>query len=144
PPLWVSSTAPVSNEAEQVFNVLGGVETPFVERITGMPSVVEYADTRRDAYGALFSVMKRCYASTCDAAAQLITGYTIGDLDTVYAGQVQTQPSLICYIEGAPPIPSENQTNPWWTEINYLNTYADTASVKLTQAQKSTQVFTGS
>ena len=144
PPLWVSSTAPVSNEAEQVFNVLGGVETPFVERITGMPSVVEYADTRRDAYGALFSVMKRCYASTYDAAAQLITGYTIGDLDTVYAGQVQTQPSLIGYIEGAPPIPSENQTNPWWTEINYLNTYADTASVKLTQAQKSTQVFTGS
>lgn len=144
PPVWGSSTAPVSNEAEQVFNVLGGVATPFVERISGMPSVVEYADTRRDAYGALFSVMKRCYASTYDAAAQLVTGYTIGDLDTVYAGQVQTQPSLIGYIEGAPPIPSENQTNPWWTEINYLNTYADTARVKLTQAQKSTQVFSGS
>lgn len=145
PPRWVASHAPVSNEAPEVFNVLGGIQTFFLERISGIPSVVEYADTRRDAYGMLFSVMKRCYASEDGrGTVNLVTGYKLGDLDTVYAGQVQTQPSLIGFIEGAPPIPSENQTNPWWNDVNSLNSYADNSKVQLTQAEETVRGFSGS
>ncbi|WP_246136696.1 LamG domain-containing protein [Leekyejoonella antrihumi] len=143
-PAWVPSRAPISNEAKEVYNVLGGLITDFTTRIEGIPSVVEYADTRRDAYGALYSVMKRCYSAGIDHTVSLLPGFTVGDLDTTYAGQVQTAPSLVGFIEGAPPIPSENQTNPWWNDVNYLNTYADNTQVTVTQAQSATQVFTGS
>ena len=36
--------------------------------------------------------------------------YGVGELLVQYVGQVQTKPSLIGYIEGAPPLPSENLT----------------------------------
>jgi hypothetical protein len=144
PPAWVTSRAPISDEAKEVYNVLGGLITPYVRRIHGTPTVVEYPDTRRDAYGLLYSVMKRCYAGDQTATVGLYPGFTVGDLDTTYAGQVQTAPSVIGFIEGAPPLPSENQTNPWWTEVNYLNTYADTATVRLTQAATTTRAFSGS
>lgn len=144
PPAWVTARAPISNEAKEVYNVLGGLLSEFVERVSGIPSVTEYPDTRRDAYGVLYSVMKRCYAAEAHAAVELFTGFTVGDLDTTYAGQTQTAPSLIGFIEGAPPIPSENQTNPWWNDVNYLNTYAENTTVRLVQAQSTTSVFTGS
>jgi hypothetical protein len=144
PPAWVTASAPISNETKEVYNVLGGLLTEYVERVSGIPSAVEYPDTRRDAYGALYSVMKRCYTAEIRNAATLITGFTVGDLDTVYAGQTQTAPSLVGFIEGAPPIPSENQTNPYWNDVNGLNSYAENTAVSLTQADSSTRVFSGS
>jgi hypothetical protein len=144
PPRWVVSRAPLSNEAKEVYNALGGLHTDFVQRIAGTPSVVDYADTRRDAYGALYSVMKRCYAATAYGTADLVTGFTLGDLDTVYAGQVQTSPSLVGFVEGAPPMPSENQTNPYWSEVTGREGYAGNATVKLNQAQSVTRAFSGS
>jgi len=144
PPGWVTARAPISNEAKEVYNILGGLLNAYVARIRGIPSAAEYSDTRRDAYGVLYSVMKRCYAVDVTKAVEMFTGYTVGDLDTTYAGQVQTAPSLIGFIEGGPPVPSENQTNPWWNDVNYLNTYADTAKVQLTAAQSVTRVFSGS
>ena len=74
---------------------------------------------------------------------ELYPGFKVGDLNTIYAGQVQTAPSVIGFIEGAPPVPSENQTNPWWNDVNYLNTYADTTKVRLTQASTTTRAFSG-
>ncbi len=143
-PLWGTSTAPLSNEAKEVYNSLGGVRTAFQIRISGSPSVVEYADTQRDAYGTLFSVMKRCYVSETQGRVNLVTGYKVGDLDTIYAGQVQTQPSLIGYIEGAPPIPSENETAPYWSEVTCINTYAGNCSIKLIQADNTVLSYSGS
>jgi large repetitive protein len=144
PPRWITARAPISNEAKEAYNILGGLLNTYVARIQGIPSVAEYADTRRDAYGVLYSVMKRCYAVDVTRTVEMFTGYTVGDLDTTYAGQVQTSPSLIGFIEGGPPIPSENQTNPWWNDVNYINTYADTAKVQLTAAQSVNRVFSGS
>jgi large repetitive protein len=144
PPTWITARAPISNEAKEAYNILGGLLNAYVARIHAIPSVAEYVDTRRDAYGAIYSVMKRCYAVDVTRAVDLYTGFTVGDLDTVYAGQVQTAPSLIGFIEGGPPIPSENQTNPWWNDVNYINTYADTAKVRLTAAQSVNRAFSGS
>jgi large repetitive protein len=144
PPAWVTARAPISDETKQVYNVLGGLRDEYDIRITGIPSVVEYADTRLDAYGVLYSVMKRCYAADSAGVPDLITGFTVGDLDTTYAGQVQTAPSLVGFIEGAPPIPSENQTNPWWNEVNYINSYAENTTVRLVQSQTTTTAFSGS
>jgi hypothetical protein len=144
PPAWITARAPISNEAKEAYNILGGLLTTYVARINGIPSVAEYVDTRRDAYGVLYSVMKRCYAVDVTKTVELYSGYTVGDLDTTYAGQVQTAPSLIGFIEGGPPIPSENQTNPWWNDVNYINTYADTAKVQMTAAQSVTRAFSGS
>ena len=78
-------------------------------------SVVEYATTDVDAYGVRYSVMKRGYFYV-DAAGRtrLQLGYKVGDLDTIYVGQVQSKPTIIGFIEGGPPIPSENQTLTYW------------------------------
>jgi hypothetical protein len=144
PPAWVAARAPISNEAKEVYNVLGGLPNEFIAQIHGIPSTAEYGDTRRDAYGTLYSVMKRCYGAAAGPRVDLYSGFVVGDLDTTYAGQVQTAPSLVGFIEGAPPIPSENQTNPWWNDVNYLNTYAENTTVRLVQAQTTIRAFSGS
>lgn len=148
PPVWVNSTAPVSNEAREVYDVLGGLRTPFQRRISGAPSIVEYADTQRDAYGQLFSVIKRCYVSNGQGieqgAVNLVTGYKVDDLETVYAGQVQTKPTLVGFVEGAPPVPSENQTQPFWADKVNPNGYAGCASVQLEEADSEVMAYSGS
>ena len=143
PPRWIDSRAPLSNEAKEVVNALGGLRTEYVIRISGTPSVAEYSDTNRDAYGGLFSVMKRCYVADTARGPDLIPGYKVGDLDTVYAGQVQTSPSLVGFIEGAPPLPSENQTTPYWSGVTELNAYAGASTVRLQQAEQTTRAFSG-
>ena len=143
PPVWTDGMPPLSNEAKEVYNVLGGQQTVFTERITGTPSVSEYADTRRDAYGLLYSVMKRSYGADRLGRARLISGYTVGGLDTVYGGQVQTDPSVIGYIEGAPPIPSENQTDPYWTDFAFYNSYSDCSKIRLSQSESVVRTFRG-
>ena len=144
PPVWIDGRAPLSNEAKEVYNVLGGQITEFTERITGTPSASEYADTRRDAYGELYSVMKRAYGADRLGAARLVSGYTVGELDMVYAGQVQTEPSVVGFIEGAPPIPAENQTSPYWSDPTTWNTYsADRPTTRVTHAESVTRAFKG-
>lgn len=112
PPLWVESKAPVSNEAAPVRNALGGSPTIQTAKIQDGPTVFEYADSQRDVNGALFSVMKRAYIYRQADTLIPLTGYKVGDLKQVYLGQVQTKPTLIGYMEGAPPLPSENLTLP--------------------------------
>ena len=115
PPVWKSSTAPIQNEGQWVVNALGGQADYFVADIAGQPSVVEYAAAETDAYGQIFSVMKRGYFYRAAAGeTELEVGYKVGDLDTIFVGQVQSKPVVIGYIEGGPPIPSENQTLAYW------------------------------
>ncbi len=145
-PSWVPSQAPISNEAGAVYNALSNREpTEFNEPIVGVPAVIEYADLQTDAYGTIFSVMKRCYAASVpNGSLQLITGYKVGDLDTVLVGQVQTEPKIIGYFEGAPPIPSENQTMPVWAgDITEYHTYASATTVSLDIQQDVTYTITG-
>ena len=142
PPRWNVSGAPLADEAPAVWNVLGGQQTDSQLRISAMPSVVEYADVQRDAYGRVFSVMKRAYVAIAGKAVVLVTGFKIGDLDTVYIGQAQSKPTLIGYIEGAPPIPSENQTLPSWRSgFGGIQAYSSATSVVFQEADDTTYTF---
>ncbi|XOZ34485.1 LamG-like jellyroll fold domain-containing protein [Halomonadaceae bacterium KBTZ08] len=146
-PQWLQSTAPISNEAAPVYNVLNGVRTAFTSTLSGTPAVAEYADTQEDAYGAVFSVLKRAYLYNPDdvGASVLLTGYKVGDLDTIYVGQVQTQPKVVGYIEGGPPIPSENQTKAYWAgPPGTANPFNAASSVTLSESKDTTWSFSAS
>ncbi|VFQ46184.1 LamG-like jellyroll fold domain-containing protein [Desulfoluna butyratoxydans] len=146
-PAWIASDAPISNEAPVVYNALNGIKTLALARITGQPSVIEYSDLQVNAYGDVFSVMKRAYIYEDKGSGQqvLYTGFKVGDLDTIYIGQVQTKPSVIGFIEGAPPLPSENQTFPYWNYPASDNSnYAGATSVDMTEASEVEYSFSAS
>ena len=136
-PTWQPSDAPISNEAPEVFNVLGGVDTGRNATITQTPAAAEYADLQFDAQERLISVMKRTYAAPMAQQVELITGFKVGDLELKHIGQVQTEPTLMGYIEGAPPLPSENMTRPLWQapDADEYRVYAGASSVSMNQAQ---------
>lgn len=137
--IWLSQGAPVSNETPEVLNVLGGLPNRYNRIIAGTPTTVEYADVQMDSAGTLFSVLKRAYMAPVTgpepAAVLTISGFKVGDLDTVHIGQVQTRPSLVGYIEGAPPIPSENQTAPYYLAISSYFKYVGITKVALRQSK---------
>lgn len=115
-PGWTSDAAPIQNEADTVVNALGGTPAFTVAQIGMEPAVIEYASTQKDAYDNIYGVMMRGYFYVTNASNTILqTGYKVGDLDTIYVGQVQTQPSIIGFIEGGPPLPSENQTIAYWS-----------------------------
>ncbi len=104
------STAPISNDTAAVRSALAGVSTAFHEQIDSTPAVVEYADLQRDNQGNMGGVLKRCYSYLQNGQWCLVTGYKVGNLVTEWIGQAQFDPQVIGYIEGVPPVPSENLT----------------------------------
>ncbi|QMU76874.1 LamG domain-containing protein [Streptacidiphilus sp. PB12-B1b] len=104
----VLSTAPISDDTAEVRSALTGTLTPFSALVTGTPSASEYADLQRDAHGKTIGVMKRSYTSLRGTSWVLTTGFKVGDLTTTWVGQAQFNPQLVGYLEGAPPVPSEN------------------------------------
>jgi len=142
-PAWRPSTAPLNNESSVVHNILGGMPTFELRTIQRRPAVIDYADVQRDAYGAVFSVMKRGYFFVDGAGLNLATGFKVGDLSTVFIGQVQTDPKLIGFIEGGPPIPSENQTRPYWKtgSPSEYTLYDSASSVEFEEAGETTYTF---
>jgi hypothetical protein len=124
------STAPVSDDTAQVRSALTTVLTPFNALVGGTPTGSEYADAQRDSQGGLIGVMKRCYAYVRAGSWVLRTGYKVGDLVTSWVGQAQFNPQLIGYIEGAPPMPSENLIYDSGADYN------DKSSVTFVQADK--------
>ncbi|GLF92945.1 LamG domain-containing protein [Streptomyces yaizuensis] len=109
-PRIILSTAPVSTDTAAVRSALAGIRTPFHETISRSPAASEYADLQYTATGESTGVLKRCYTHLKDGTWHLTTGYKVGDLITEWVSQVQFDPQLIGYIEGAPPVPSENLT----------------------------------
>ncbi|MDE4176515.1 hypothetical protein PXK01_20380, partial [Phaeobacter sp. PT47_59] len=146
-PGWTSDAAPIQNEADTVVNALGGVAAYAVAQLSDAPSVIEYASTQRDAYDKLYSVMMRGYFYTTPAETTVLQlGYKVGDLDTIYVGQVQTKPSIIGYIEGGPPLPSENQTLAYWSGDmgGPASAYASISSVTYVESDAKTWSFEAS
>ena len=144
-PSWVQSTAPIGTEAPPVHDVLGGVKTASIATISEGPVAFEYGESQRDRRGNIFSVLKRGYAFVGSGQLQRYTGYKVGDLRTVHIGQVQTKPSLIGYMEGAPPLPSENLTRPFYKDpIAAYFQYDDIASVSLGQSAGAEVSISGS
>lgn len=143
-PLYILSTAPIGEDAPQVRSALAGVRTPFSGVIHSRPSVHEYGDLQYDNQGNLIGVFKRCYGLVKDNDWHLITGFKVGDLATEWIGQVQFAPQLIGYIEGAPPVPSENLTQPSVELIGDLDDYNEASLIALEEAQETTHAYAAS
>ncbi|WP_411146028.1 LamG-like jellyroll fold domain-containing protein [Streptomyces sp. x-80] len=132
-PTPLLSTAPISGDTAEVRPAFSKVSTRYSQTITGVPAASEYADLQYDARGGTRGVLKRCYGFVSDGAWQLVTGYKIGNLLTEWVSQIQFAPQIIGFIEGAPPVPSENMVatkNP--KHFSYLNA----SSVEFVQADE--------
>ncbi len=117
----VLSTAPISNDTPQVRSAVAGIKTEFNEQISGRPAAAEYADIQRLENGSLIGVHKRCYAYTRKGKWLLSTGYKVGNLVTEWISQVQFAPQVVGYIEGGPPVPSENLTEGYYKTHQTFN-----------------------
>ncbi|WP_329109083.1 LamG domain-containing protein [Micromonospora sp. NBC_01699] len=138
-PAIVLSTSPVSTDTAEVRSALTGIRTAFHQRIGAAPSVAEYADVQRIPYRGVQGVMKRCYAYQQDGNWYLVTGYKVGNLVSTWVGQAQFDPQLVGYIEGAPPVPSENLVKRPGTDD-----YVDAATVSFVQAEEVTNTLSSS
>ncbi|RSM52236.1 hypothetical protein DMH03_40885 [Amycolatopsis sp. WAC 01376] len=142
-PGYAASTAPVANEGPQLTNVYQGPRTRFQRPLSGKAAVVEYPEMETHGDGTPYAVMRRAYFFE-DTTLTLSTGYGMGETDLVYLGQIQTRPTLIGYIEGAPPVPSENLSRPLYDSPFGYNSYQDASTVTV-RAEESTSVkFTSS
>ncbi|PWY97402.1 hypothetical protein BCV70DRAFT_202911 [Testicularia cyperi] len=111
------SDAPVGIDAPCVYHSLAITENGVGAVLGGSmtvssPSVVEYGDVQIAPTGSMEGSYKRAYTYVDSANRwRLVTGFKIGSLLTQWVSQVQTAPTLIGYIEGAPPVPAENYLN---------------------------------
>jgi Concanavalin A-like lectin/glucanases superfamily len=133
----VPSDAPLGEEGPEVANALASMPRSGA-RASGALAAVEYGDLETNASQAVGGVMKRSYAFVDNGALHLATGFAVGDLDVQFIGQVQTEPTLVGYIEGAPPVPSENLTV---SDAAYHEDYDGTSSVALTEMDNSLVAF---
>ena len=129
----ISSDAPLSNEGPYVQNVYGGITTEYSQSTPGKIAVGNYFDVSNPGTNSQNAVLKRQYI--LDPNHTSSRPIQIGELDLIFVGQVQTDPTLIGYIEGAPPVPSENLTRPYYLSPSgapYMK-YLDTSTVSLVQ-----------
>jgi hypothetical protein len=140
---YILSTAPISGDAPEVRSALAGVRTTFHGLIQSQPGVQEYGDLQYDIDGNLIGVFKRCYSFIRGAEWRLLTSFKVGDLVTEWIGQMQTAPQLIGYIEGAPPVPSENLTGTGYVQGEFAD-YTGASSVELSQAESTTYTYSAS
>lgn len=70
----------------------------------------EYSRIRVDAQKRKAVMMLRCLAMTTAEGVRLVDEQRIEELEMKWIGNAQIKPTLIGYIEGAPPLPSENLT----------------------------------
>jgi hypothetical protein len=126
PPLRAASAAPRSRRATKAGKAAGA----GAPKASGSVSAVEY----------LVPAANSCpvyrYLSFLDQDGNLSGTRSldmIGYCDQRVLGQVQTGATLIGYIESAPPLPSENLTQPYWTNYGWTDyrEYADKATVTL-------------
>lgn len=104
------SSAPLCDDFAKLRNALAGGRNGWQARIQSSPAVTEYGDLQYNALGELSGTQKRCYGYVKDGDWQLVTGFKVGEIVTEWIGQVQFDPQVMAYVEGAPPVPSENLT----------------------------------
>ncbi len=127
-----AATAPISIEGPAIRNVYGERINEYHRSTVGRIAAGTYGDAARTDNG-LRAFLKR--AVILDPNWAFTPPLYVGQLDLTYIGQVQTHPTLIGYIEGAPPVPSENLTRPYYVNPAggpYMR-YLDNSRVTLTQ-----------
>ncbi|MEX2963619.1 LamG-like jellyroll fold domain-containing protein [Microbulbifer sp. TYP-18] len=130
---WTASSAPVGFDAAIVDDALDTRQSPQVVQLADAATAIavfEYGDSLPLPDGTLQSVLKRSYVYEGISGLRDDTGYKVGDLERFYIGQVQTDPTVLGYVEGAPPLPSENLTRPL-TEPADVDTYKGISAVSL-------------
>lgn len=136
---FVVSDAPIGHDTFQIRNVLLAVRTDFHDTLQGQPGVQEYGDLQFDSEKNLIGILKRTYSFIKNGQWYLVTGFKVGNLVTEWIGQVQFNPELKGYIEGAPPVPSENLTagpvNP------AVSDYTGVSSVEVVEAESVTYTY---
>lgn len=142
-PKFLLSTAPVSTDTAIVRSALAGVKTQFHNTIHARPAIQEYGDLQYDVDGNLIGVQKRCYSYIKDGQWQLLTGYKVGNLITEWVGQAQANPQIIGYIEGAPPIPSENLTSTSM-KLGEYEDYNGTSAIEIEEADSVNYIYSSS
>ncbi|MFI0980180.1 LamG-like jellyroll fold domain-containing protein [Streptomyces sp. NPDC021093] len=140
-PQPVMSTAPISSDTPEVRSAFATGQPLFVQKITAAPSVSEYADLQVVRDGSTRGVLKRVYTYVQNGQWQLVTGFKLGDLKSEWVGQVQFAPQLVGYVEGAPPVPSENLVA---TRRPGSLSYLNTTSVEFKQADEVVQTLSSS
>jgi hypothetical protein len=70
----------------------------------------EYSTIGLDAVQEKTAIMRRFFASTDVDGVNLLAGQRIEELELAWIGNAQVNPTLLGYIEGTPPVPSENLT----------------------------------
>lgn len=141
-PVWMISTAPVGYETPQIRSALSGVSTDFHESGETAMIAREYGDMQYDAEGNMTGAMKRAYTFIQGGKWQLITGFKVGNIVTEWVGQAQYDPQVVGFIEGAPPVPSENLTST--TLTGAFIDYQGISSVELQEAEELTHHFSSS
>ncbi|MBD2460346.1 hypothetical protein H6G89_04745 [Oscillatoria sp. FACHB-1407] len=137
---YVYSTAPIGDDIPLARNALAGFRTMFHGLIQSAPAVTEYGDLQYDTDGNMFGVLKRFYSFVYQRQWYLITGFKVGNLVTQWLGQVQFDPQIKGFIEGAPPVPSENLTDTGYN-VGEVDDYTDASTVELVEASEKTYTY---
>lgn len=112
------------------------VEAPAVPVSPTVQDVVvaEYSAVELDAQGRQAAMMRRFHAYIKDGAAELLPEQRVEALVLQWVGNTQISPTLLGYIEGAPPVPSENLTED-------ADGYGGATSVTLVRSDETTYAW---
>ncbi len=104
---WVPSTAPIGRLP--IGRRLAPAEGDSPARV-GQVQTIEYARVKVDAQHNKTAMMTRCVALTRAGGVEILDAQRIEELELRWIGNTQINPTLIGYIEGPPPVPTENLT----------------------------------
>jgi len=88
---------------------------------------VEYSTIVLDAFSRKSAIMRRLFAYPVNDGVMLLPDKRVETLELKWIGNAQFAPTLLGYIEGAPPVPSENLT--------FSDDYNGATSVELTMSE---------
>ena len=125
--MWASahrSVAQTHPSLEWSLNVVVGVPDFRLPVAFGDVSTCEQVVYARD-----HAFLERNWFVAGETGVEVRTGQPVAALELEWIGTAQTQPTLLGFIEGPPPVPSENLTV-------HTNSYAGASSVELTSEEE--------
>jgi hypothetical protein len=135
---FVTSDAPIGDESPQIADLLRDLPTPHPTTVVQRPAVAVYGVMHDEGDGRLVGTLRRTYAVIRpNGVWDLLRGFKVGDLNTEWVSQIQFNPQLKGYIEGAPPVPRENLGRQTPGGDSELDDYNRASSVMLLQAESS-------
>lgn len=141
---YSGSLPPLGIDAPECRNFIQGAKNWWQVEGTS-PSAVEYGMVSLDSDGVTRGSMKRAFAYVDKQSLPVqLAGTYVGPLELEYIGQAQTRPTLIGFTEGAPPVPSENLTRPYYVSPFKNQDYLDVTSVTLTEDNNLQRVYSAS